>query len=154
MKDKQNILNAVTPRVVLEPMTDEALESVPHGLMAGGYICIRDFPFRIGRESRIRMAGGREQLIERPKLDGRAPNNDLYLIDDGKPLNISREHCQIIAGGGDYYLVDRGSACGISVNNKHIAGHDEGGSCQLSDGDLIALGTASSPYQYRFITLD
>jgi len=154
MNDKQGILNAIRPRVVLQAMTPAAEEAVPHSLLVVGYVCIREFPFRIGRESRVRVTAGKEQLFERPKLGGRLPNNDLYLIDDGKPLNISREHCQIEVSSAGYQLVDRGSACGISINGSRMGGHDTGGQCVLVDGDVISIGSDATPYHYRFITLD
>ncbi|MDX8406070.1 MAG: FHA domain-containing protein [Mariprofundus sp.] len=154
MDNKQDILNAIRPRAVLKAMTPAAEEAVPHNQLTGGYIAIRDFPFKMGRESRVRVAGGKEQMFERPKLGGRLPNNDLYLIDGGKPLNISREHCLIEAGPTGYQLLDRGSACGISINGQRVGGHDTGGSSALADGDEIAIGSDSTPYRYRFITLD
>jgi len=154
MEDKQDILNAVRPQAVLKPMSAEAAEAVPYHLLTGGYICIRSFPFRIGRESRVRMADGREKLFERPKLCGREPNNDLYLIDTVHPLNVSREHCQIERNATGYQLVDRVSACGSGINGRRMGGQDAGGRCALVDGDIIAVGSDSTPYHYRFITLD
>jgi len=154
MDEKKDILKAVRPRAVLKAMSPEAAQAVPHSMGTGGYICIRDLPFRIGRESRVRMVGGRQQLIERAKLDGRKPNNNLYLIDAGQPLNISREHCQIEANSSGYQLLDRGSACGMGINGQRVGGHDTGGRHALADGDVIAIGSDSTPYHYQFITLD
>ncbi|WP_161595144.1 FHA domain-containing protein [Mariprofundus erugo] len=154
MDDKQAIRTAIQPLAVLRPMTPEAMEAVPHQYLAAGYICIRAFPFRVGRESRVRMSGSHERIMERPRFHGRGPNNDFYLIDAGHPLNISREHFQLeCLHGGGYRLLDRGSACGISVNGRHLAGHDRGGEAALADGDVITVGSESSPYIYRFIVL-
>lgn len=154
MDDKQAILMAVRPLAVLRPMTPEAMEAVPHQYLAAGYICVRGFPFRLGRESRVRMSGRHERIMERPRFHGGGPNNDCYLVDAGHPLNISREPFQIESrSGGGYKLVDRGSACGISVNGKHLAGHDRGGDTVLVEGDVITVGSESSPYIYRFISL-
>jgi len=151
--NKQEILEAVQPRAVLKPMTPEAAAAIPHHMNANGYICVRDVPFRIGRESRTRVSGDREVLSERPQHGGRHPNNDLYLLDAGKPLNVSREHLLIMAAGDGYKLVDRGSACGFSVNQGHGGGRDAGGESALVDGDIITIGTTVSPYQYQFIIL-
>lgn len=116
-------------------------------------VCIRRLPFRIGRESRVKKVNGRIERIERPKLDDREPNNDLYLVDRGHLLNISREHLRIEIDGDAFYLVDRGSACGTKVNGEAVGGDDQGGRTLLSDGDIITIGTTESPYRFRFLDL-
>jgi pSer/pThr/pTyr-binding forkhead associated (FHA) protein len=97
---------------------------------------------------------GRLESIERPKKDNSSPTNDLYLIDRGHRLNISREHFEIRCDENGYSLVDRGSACGTRVAGSSIGGDDLGGIVALHDGDIIAVGIADTPFTYRFITFD
>ena len=114
---------------------------------------MRKFPYRIGRESRVLVVDGRTQRVERPKLNQVEPNNDLFLLDGGTLLNISREHLQIERRGGGYVLIDRGSASGTKVNMQPVGGDDRGGEAAIKDGDEIIIGTKASPYRYRFIVL-
>jgi hypothetical protein len=136
-----------TPMLVA--LTPEAREA-----MRTDQVKITHFPFRVGRESRLGLVGGALRVMERRKLDA-PPNNDLYLVDNGNPLNVSREHFQIerTADGG-YELVDRGSACGTMVGNEVLGGHDKGGRCALHHGNVIVVGTTRSPYAFKFITPD
>jgi pSer/pThr/pTyr-binding forkhead associated (FHA) protein len=154
MDEKQTILDAVIPKAVLKAMTPEARKATPQSSLVEGVVCIRNFPFRVGRESRIKKINGRLERIERAKLDNRPPSNDLYLVDDGHLLNISREHFQIEKSDNDYVLVDRGSACGTRVEEISVGGNDSTGSLPLKDGDMIWIGTKTSPYIFQFITLD
>jgi len=155
MEAKEQILAQVLPRAVLEPLTPEAKAALPQFSRNVGYVVIYNFPFRIGRESRVRSAQGRLERIERHRLaDDSAPNNDLYLIDSGEYLNISREHLQIEIRDGAYAVVDRGSACGTRIGDNSIGGGDQIGVSSLHDGDVIFIGTKNSPYQYRFISFD
>lgn len=154
MDEKQKIFEVITPIAVLKAMTPEAKKAVPQALLVEDMVGIRKFPFRIGRESRIKRINGKLERIERAKLDDRAPSNDLYLIDDGHLLNISREHLQIEKNGSEYLLVDRGSACGTRVGEAVAGGHDAIGRLKLMDGDVIAIGAKSTPYLFQFITLD
>lgn len=154
MDDKQSVLLRVTPRAVLKAMTDEALEAIPMNQRIDDLVVIRKFPFRVGRESRVRKVDGRLERVERAKLDDREPNNDLYLMDKGKLLNISREHLKIEKVDEGYRLVDRGSACGTKVDGEPVGGEDSGGTGKLLDGDVIAIGTVSTPYLYQFIVLE
>lgn len=151
MDDKQAILALLLPRAVLKPLTPEAQRAVPDGMIEAGMIRIRAFPFRIGRESRGTMVDGQFHRIERPRPTHWKPNNDLYLIDAGELLHVSREHCQIERTADGYLMVDRGSACGISVGGIHIGGGHAHVSAPLKDGDKIGIGTAATPYLYTFI---
>lgn len=84
---------------------------------------------------------------------GDPPNNDLYLIDRGKLLNVSREHFQIDKKeDGTYEVVDRGSACGTIVANHVVGGHDKGGRYPLEDGNIIIVGTPKSPFVFKFLS--
>ncbi len=154
MEEKRKILEKIMPVAVLKAMTPAAQRSIPQLLIAEGLVSIRSFPFRIGRESRVKMVDGRVERIERAKFNDAEPNNDLYLIDDGHLLNISREHFQIEKDGDKYYLYDRGSACGTRVGDKYVGGEDSEGTLELKDGDIIVVGTKTSPYGFQFIVLD
>lgn len=154
MDEKIKILEEVVPQAVLKALTPEAEEATPQSQRIGDLISIRKFPFRIGRESRVRKIDGRMERVERSKLDNREPNNDLYLVDNGELLNISREHLQIERTEGGYRLVDRRSACGTKINGTPVGGKDKGGSALLQDGEVIGIGAKGSPYLYRFITLE
>ncbi|MEI6734467.1 MAG: FHA domain-containing protein, partial [Comamonadaceae bacterium] len=66
-------------------------------------------------------------------------------------LNISREHFQIDNTPDGYVLVDRGSACGTSVNGVLVGGNDAGGTASLNDGDTIGIGNESTPYLFTFV---
>ncbi len=154
MDEKQAILEAVIPMAVLKAMTPEAKKAVPQSVLIEGVVCIRKFPFRVGRESRVKKINGKVERIERTKLDNKEPNNDLYLIDDGHLLNISREHFQINKKGDEFILFDRGSVCGTHIQDINVGGNDSPGSLTLKDGDIICVGTKTSPFVFQFITLD
>jgi hypothetical protein len=152
MDDKQSILKLLLPKAVLKPMTPEAECAVPDGMIKSGLISIRHFPFRVGRESRGEIVEGEFLRIERPRRGDREPNNDLYLIDAGELMHISREHFQIESAADGYVLVDRGSACGTTVGGIRVGGDDAGGSVSLKDGDVIGIGAESTQYLFTFIS--
>ena len=109
------------------------------------------FPFKVGRESRIDVVAGSARLLERRKSD-HAAINDLYLLDTANPLNVSREHFQIEKLNDQRYeLLDRSSACGTIVGNETVGGKDKGGRLQLEDGNVIIVGTSSSPFVFKFL---
>lgn len=152
MDDKQTILALLLPKAVLKAMTPEGERAVPDGLSRSGLISIRHFPFRVGRESRGAIVDGEFQRTERPRFGDRKPDNDLYLIDAGPVLHISREHFQIESTPEGYVLVDRGSACGTTVGGVPVGGDDTGGSAPLKDGDTIGIGTEATPYLFTFVS--
>lgn len=131
---------------VLIPMTSEAQEAIQ-----GDSIKLNKFPFRIGRESRVNTAVGSVRYKERRKKTT-PPNNDLYIRDTGKNLNISRVHLQIEKKeDGTYDIVDRGSTCGTIVDNRVVGGRDKGGRCPLKDGHVIMIGSSKSPFIFKFL---
>ena len=154
MDDKLQILTESLPLAMLQPLTPEAKEAVPVHALRGGMIAIYTFPFKIGRESRVVKIDGRLERMERTKKDDSPPTNDLYLIDRGHRLNISREHFEIARNEAGYTLLDRGSACGTKVEGHNIGGNDLGGSAALHDGNVIAVGAVGTPYVFRFISFD
>ena len=153
MEDKQSILERVTPLAVLKPMTAEAENSISRYCLGHDFIGIWAFPFRIGRESRVETVNGKLVHAERNKIGSGKPNNDIYLIDRGRFLQISREHFRIEKTETGYSVADRGSACGTGINTRKIGGEDRGGTHTLEDGDTIRIGADDSPYLFQFITL-
>lgn len=128
----------------LVALTEEAERAL------GGHAEVRlmRFPFRVGRESRSRSAGESEQQRHGVEL----PLNDLCLIESRSAalLHISREHFAIECVDNLFFLVDRGSTCGTIVAGKHVGGDRTGGRTPLQQGDLVVVGTARSPYVFRF----
>jgi len=154
MDEKRQIISSFIPVAVLKPMTDEACEAVPQDLLTDGLIKVSKFPFKIGRESRVQELEGRLLRIERPRVEGGELSNDLYLLDKGEKLNISREHLLIEEVDGLHFAVDRGSVCGIKINGESVGGDGTSGRKELNDGDTILIGCRSTPYIYKFITLE
>ena len=106
------------------------------------------FPFRVGRESRE----NRHALFPNSRRRHRSsPNNDLYLVDSGNLLNISREHFQIELRGDAFYLVDRKSMCGTLVEGETIGKNRNGGETRLENGDVIIVGTSESKQVFKFV---
>lgn len=154
MVEKQAIIKAVAPKAVLRALTSEALEAIPYNQRVGDLCCIREFPFNVGRELRTQMVQGKVEVIERRKWGSSKPNNDLYLMDQGELLNISREHFRIEQHATGFRLVDRGSACGLAIGDLRVGGVDAGGTIELKDGDIIAVGSPATPFHYQFIDLE
>ena len=130
----------------LVALTQEA----ERALGGDGQVRITRFPFKIGRESRSRNSVSeweRERHVVGPTL------NDVCLIEPPSAaslLHISREHFAIEYVDNKFFLVDCGSACGTIVAGKRIGGDRAGGRTELQHGDLVVVGTARSPYVFRF----
>jgi pSer/pThr/pTyr-binding forkhead associated (FHA) protein len=133
--------------IYLEALTPEAEAS----LGGRSRYEVPGLPFRVGRESRLVPSAAGFKVMERRRADV-SPTNDLYLIDTGRRLNVSRAHFQIEADGADDFLLrDRGSALGTYVGEACIGGRDLGGVGRLRSGDLIVVGTTESPFVFRFV---
>jgi len=155
MDEKLAILNDHLPKAVLKALTPEAIEATPVSCIDGDLIAIMNLPYKVGRESRVAKIKGRLEPVDRPKKDiGSKPNNDLYLVDRGHLLNISREHFQIELRDEGFFLVDRGSACGTKLQDVSLGGEDFGGSVKLQDGDVIGVGAKNTPYLFQFISFN
>jgi hypothetical protein len=127
----------------LVALTDDARRA-----LHGDQRVLERFPFKVGRESRVGAAGGRPADDRRT---GQAPPlNDLYLVEHADMLNVSREHFLIEAVDGRYYLADRASACGTIVEGRPVGGGRTGGRVELHDHDVIIVGTAASPFVFKF----
>jgi len=155
MDSKQAIIARFAPKAALKAVTSQAAAAVSPGLMVDGMVGIRGYPFQVGRESRGKVVDGVFHRIERPqRVPGSPTNNDLYLVDAGAMLQISREHFRIERTATGYQIVDRGSVCGMSVGGVRIGGEEAGGTVQLRDGDEIQIGTEVTPYRYTFTVLE
>ncbi|MDP6630330.1 MAG: FHA domain-containing protein [Kiritimatiellia bacterium] len=129
----------------LTPLNRKTRRAAPYA-----HIEIREFPFRIGRESRLQLQAWKMPRWER-RQDLALPNNDLCLEQVGKGQFISREHLQIEErDDGTFLVVDRGSICGTTVGDTFVGGGGQGGSCRLRDGDTLVLGPPHSCYRFRF----
>ncbi len=137
-------MSTTTPS--LRPLTEEARKS-----MQRDERLIEHVPYRVGRERRVALVAGEYRSIERRQTSA-PPTNELYLLDVGEKLNVSREHFQIEQEpNGSYVLIDRGSACGTIVDDQLVGGNDQGGRCPLNNGSEIRVGTSSSPYLFEFV---
>ena len=154
MSEKKTIIKKLIPRAVLKAMTSQAKEAIPENNRHDDLVRIDYFPYKVGREFRVRVVKGGYEILERRKQESNSSNNDLYLIDNDLFLNISRQHFAIEESEKGFFIVDKGSACGTIVGENTIGGKDKGGTCQLEDGDIIVLGIEGSPFQYQFILLD
>lgn len=131
-------------RAVLIALTPEARVA-----LGGDEVEISRFPFRVGRESRGPQRTAARVIMERRRPGRRPPNNELYLVDETEPLNVSREHFQIELNGMHHVLVDRQSTCGTIVEGKIVGGKQAGGAAPLHDGDVIIVGTSASRYVFK-----
>lgn len=113
---------------------------------------ITQFPFMVGRESRSPNVLTKVANEVERRMAAEPPLNDVYLIEPPSSvvLQISREHCAIQFIDGQYFLIDRGSACGTIVAGTQVGGNRTGGRTPLQPGDTIVIGTTESPYVFRF----
>jgi hypothetical protein len=151
--DKKILLDKYTPRALLRACNFESKNAIPYLTVQCDVISIFKFPFCVGRESRTRMIDEQYVVIGRETSFDVLPTNDIYLIDRGEFLQVSREHFQIEKHSEEYYLVDRGSHCGVYVNDKRLHGEGKLITEKLCDGDIIKIGTMESLYIFEFIVL-
>ena len=128
-----------------------ALTPESRAALGVSHVEIEQFPYRVGRDSRgmQRTADG---FVRERRSPGSRPSNDLYLVEHDEPLNVSRAHFQIERDDTGYVLVDRESTCGTIVEGELVGGDTRGGTITLHDGDVIIVGTSSSPYVFKFRT--
>ena len=138
-------LHQTDPSATLVAVTEDAR------IALGSQPAVRmtEFPFKVGRENRRRLERLQTEVDRR--LGGVPPVNDLYLLEPSSDsLHISREHLAIGHVAGQFFLVDRGSACGTTVEGTRVGGDRTEGRANLHDGDLIVIGSPNSPYVFRF----
>lgn len=143
---KLAILSALSlgeDKISLAPVLLAGDNSHSERLLEGRTIEITEFPFRVGRESR----GGQARFEQRHL--GSIPNNDLYL-EDSPPFHVSREHFQIEYRDRQYFVRDRGSSLGLSVNGQPIGGPHPEKVQKLQQGDnVLVVGGAKSPFCFK-----
>jgi len=155
MKDlKENILKAITPKAVLLPLTEEANKSIVNDPCNDILIRITKFPYKIGRESRLGENDKGLFVKLRIMKNLSKPKNDTYLHDEGKNLQISKEHFQIEKDNDKYILKDRGSSKGITINEVSYGGNKKVFECIIEDGDIITIGNIKSKFKYQFLVLE
>lgn len=150
---KKKLVKSFTPRAVLMPLTKEAGHSMAQQCQKE-VIPIMEFPFKVGRESRVgENERGLFLKLRIIKSDSR-PNNDIYLIDNAKYLQISKEHFEIEKTNNFYLLKDRGSSNGTTINDITYGGDRKEIQQVINDGDIIKIGSKESEYKFQFILLD
>lgn len=101
-------------------------------------LTIKNFPFKIGRES---THSHRDIFVD----------NDLFLDDDA-PFNVSRNHLSINHINNTFYVWDRGSSLGTIVNNEQLGGRISNFKLNLEKGEnIVILGDESSPFKFKII---
>ncbi len=129
----------------LTPLTPEAESALDYRTD----VCLERFPARVGREHRAR--GGLARLLGLTDRRGsQAPTNDLYLHDDEPIKHVSRDHLHIERRGDEFWVTDRGSACGTVVGERYIGGDRQTESARINDGSVLIVGSPSSPFVFRF----
>lgn len=154
MMTNQEIVETVIPVAVLQAMTPEAIEAIPPMLLHGeNLVAIYAFPYRIGKESRLKETDGTLVRMDRLQSQETPPNNDLYLLDRSHPSQVSREHLRIEQHSNTYMLIDRGSSQGTRLIDGTTAKSAGGSSFVLQDGDTIGIGEEGTPFLYKFLSL-
>lgn len=149
-KIKQDILKSIIPRAVLLPLNQKTKMSISNDK----FIPINNFPFKVGRESRISDDERGFFVKLRLRNVEYTPNNDIYLIDNNEFLQISKEHFEISIEDDSYIIVDRGSMNGTTLNNVTIGGDRTIEKRNIDDGDIVKIGTVNSNYEFQFLILD
>jgi hypothetical protein len=127
----------------------KALTPESKACLGGSLYRIPHFPFHVGRECRVAIRP-MPFPISRRRPDS-VPNNDLYLMELGNVLNVSREHFLIDRQGDAYIIVDRGSNCGTLVEGEPVGEKRKGGWKPLQDNDVIIVGGSESRFIFKFI---
>lgn len=146
-RDHEGVDSSQTgPVAILRAETDSSRTA----LGERDFVRMTRFPFNVGRESRD--SGFEKLKRELDRRLGHAANlNDLYLADRSEQgRNISREHFRIDWVDGRFALVDRGSTCGTLVGARKVGRDCPTNEVGLQDGDVIVVGSSSSPYVFRF----
>jgi hypothetical protein len=134
------------PSVFLKALTPEAKAS-----LGGTFYKITHFPFRVGRESRAFRGGNPPESRRHPET---VPNNDLYLVELGSVLTVSREHFLIDRQGSTFIIVDRGSTCGTLLEGDFIGEKKQGGWKPLQNHDVIIVGPSESRFVFKFVLVE
>jgi pSer/pThr/pTyr-binding forkhead associated (FHA) protein len=152
---KEKIINSFIPKAVLVPLTDEAKLSITTVQNNEKIIPISNFPFKVGRESRMGESERGLFVKFRIMTNHLKPNNDIYLIDNNEHhMEISKEHFVIENTENEFSIMDRNSTMGTKLNNIEIGKEKSRFSHILKDGDIIKIGSNHSKYEYQFLVLN
>lgn len=146
---KAKLIDSFIPKAVLVPITIEAKNSVIETFNNQKVVPITDFPFKVGRESR--MGENERGLFVKLRIlsSTSRPNNDLYLVNSTSHLEISKEHFEIIEENATFFIKDRNSSNGTKINDIEISSNKY----PLKDGDVIKIGSDSSMFIYQFLIM-
>ena len=150
---KNKLINSFLPDAVLIPLTPEAEKSILDTKNVNKLIPMFEFPFKVGRESR--MAENERGLFVKLRILSNVSkaNNDVYLINNADSLEISKEHFQIEKRDDKYFIKDRHSTLGTKHNNEEVGKDKANNSYALEDKDIIKIGSSASKYEFQFLIL-
>ena len=149
-KLKKDIIKSIIPRAILLPLSEKSKISISNEKI----IPIFNLPYKVGRESRISKNERGFFVKLRVFNQESTPNNDIYLIDNDEFLQISKEHFEISIEDNSYFVLDRGSMNGTTINDETIGGDRNISKRKINDGDIIKVGSKESNYEFKFLILD
>jgi hypothetical protein len=130
----------------LKALTHESKAS-----LGGSLYRIPHFPFKVGRECRVAVRP--LPFPDSRRRPDSIPNNDLYLLELGNVLNVSREHFLIDRQGDTFIIVDRGSICGTLLEGELVSEKRKGGWKPLHNNDVIIVGGSESRFIFKFVLM-
>jgi hypothetical protein len=150
---RSELIKSFLPNAVLIPITPEAEKSILDIQKTNKLVPMFEFPFKVGRESR--MSENDRGLFVKLRIFNNIsqPNNDIYLINNTESLEISKEHFLIEKKDDSYYIQDRKSSLGTKLNDKEIGKDNANNSYILEDKDIIKIGSSDSKYEFQFLIL-
>lgn len=150
---KNELINSFLPNAVLIPITTEAEKSILNTQIINKLIPMFEFPFKIGRESRM-SENDRGLFVKLRILNNISkPNNDIYLVNNTESLEISKEHFSIEKKDDSYFIIDRKSTLGTKLNNNEIGKDKANKPYTIKDKDIIKIGSSDSKYEFQFLIL-
>jgi hypothetical protein len=150
---RSELIKSFLPNAVLVPLTPEAEKSILDMQTINKLVPMFEFPFKVGRESRM-SENDRGLFVKLRILNNVSkPNNDIYLVNNTESLEISKEHFQIEKKDDIYLIKDRNSTLGTKLNDKEIGKDNANNSYILEDKDIIKIGSSDSKYEFQFLIL-
>lgn len=150
---RSELIKSFLPNAVLIPITSEAEKSILDMQTINKLVPMFEFPFKVGRESRM-SENDRGLFVKLRILNNVSkPNNDIYLVNNTESLEISKEHFQIEKKDDIYFIKDRNSTLGTKLNDKEIGKDNANNSYILEDKDIIKIGSSDSKYEFQFLIL-
>ena len=123
--------NYMEGKVFISGLTPEA-----SAVLDGAELELKKFPFKVGRKTVNFM----KDVFS---------HNDLY-IQDKEPFSVSKNHFAIESRATGFFVVDRGSAAGTTVNGILIGGASEKSETELNKGEnLLTAGAEGSKFKFK-----